>query len=135
MASRAPHSPTRGTGWLHGWRLTFGGEDKGWDGALCTIVEDPGGSVFVALYDVPSWEEAELDRWEGTELGVFVKVRVRVEAGGSTVTAWVYVVDGYEGGLPSAHYLSVVADSAEAAGAPADYVKELRTHPCRSLEP
>ena len=34
MALRAPHSPLRGTGWLQGWRLTFGGEDVGWEGAL-----------------------------------------------------------------------------------------------------
>ena len=34
MAERAPYSPVAGTGWLEGWRLTFGGEDRGWDGAL-----------------------------------------------------------------------------------------------------
>ena len=36
MLQRAPHSPMAGTGWLHGWRLTFGGEDIGWEGALAT---------------------------------------------------------------------------------------------------
>ena len=46
--------------------------------------------------------------------------------------SWVYVLDGYEGGLPSARYLGVLADAAEAAGAPDDYVRELRTRPCRS---
>ena len=40
MAERCPHSPMQGTGWLEGWRLTFGGEDIGWDGALATVVED-----------------------------------------------------------------------------------------------
>jgi len=39
MAQRAPHSPQRGTGWLQGWRLTFGGEQIGWEGALATVVE------------------------------------------------------------------------------------------------
>src|SRR4249919_3301802 len=52
MALRAPHSPLRGNGWLDGWRLTFGGEDHGWEGPLATLVEDPGHQVFVALYDV-----------------------------------------------------------------------------------
>src|SRR4051794_31646590 len=69
MAQRAPHSPLRGTGWLPGWRLTCGGEHIGWDGALATVVEDAMEHVFVALYDVPEWDEKELDRWEGTELG------------------------------------------------------------------
>ncbi|HTW21846.1 MAG TPA: gamma-glutamylcyclotransferase family protein, partial [Mycobacteriales bacterium] len=27
MLERCPHSPSRGPGWLEGWRLTFGGED------------------------------------------------------------------------------------------------------------
>ena len=35
---------------------------------------------------------------------------------------WAYVLDAYEGGLPSASYLGVLADAAEAAGAPEDYV-------------
>lgn len=41
-----------GTGWLRGWRLTFSGEDLGWEGALATAVEADS-SVFVVLYDVP----------------------------------------------------------------------------------
>ena len=52
MMERAPHSPMAGTGWLVGWRLTFGGEDLGWDGALCTVVEDLLEQVFVALYEI-----------------------------------------------------------------------------------
>ena len=40
MLLRCPHSPLRGSGWLKGWRLSFGGEDLGWDGALTTVVED-----------------------------------------------------------------------------------------------
>ena len=48
------------------------------------------------------------------------------------VLAWVYVLDSYEGGLPSASYLGVLADAAEAADAPADYVAALRRRPCRS---
>ena len=47
MLERCPHSPAAGTGWLEGWRLTFGGEDLGWEGALATIVESPGDSTMV----------------------------------------------------------------------------------------
>jgi hypothetical protein len=49
------------------------------------------------------------------------------------VAAWLYVLNDYEGGLPSARYLGIVADAAEKAGAPADYVAGLRTRPCASL--
>ncbi len=47
--------------------------------------------------------------------------------------AWLYVLDAYEGGLPSASYLGVLGEAAHAAGAPDDYVHDLRTRPCRSL--
>lgn len=135
MMQRAPHSPMSGTGWLVGWRLTFGAEDFGWEGALATVVEEPGSQVFVVLYDVTSQDESQLDRWEGSELGMHNKIRLRVQMMEGSVLAWLYVLDGYEGGLPSARYLGVVADAAEAAGAPADYVESLRTRPCRGISP
>jgi gamma-glutamylcyclotransferase (GGCT)/AIG2-like uncharacterized protein YtfP len=133
MSQRAPASPMQGTGWLRGWRMTFAGEDVGCDGALSTVVEDDRESVFVMLYDVPSQDEAALDAWEGTDLGLWRKIRVRVDTLDGESLAWLYVLDAYEGGLPSAHYLGVIADAAEAGGAPSDYVTRLRQHPCRGL--
>jgi hypothetical protein len=132
MGERCPHSPLRSTGWLTGWRLTFGGEDIGWDGALATIVEDPLEQVFVAVYDVTDADESLLDGWESADTGLYRKTRVRVSTMLGELVAWAYVLDAYEGGLPSAGYLGVLADAAEAADAPADYVRALRTRPCRS---
>jgi hypothetical protein len=131
MAERCPHSPSRGPGWLQGWRLTFGGEDIGWDGALATLVEDVGSRVFVMLYDVTPADEARLDQWEGVDIGVYRKLRLRVHALDDDILAWMYVLVGYEGGLPSARYVGMLADAAEAAGAPDDYVNDLRHRPCR----
>jgi hypothetical protein len=133
MKQRCPHSPAAGAGWLEGWRLTFGGEDLGWEGALATIVEEPGARVYVGLYDVTPLDERVLDEWEGADTGLYSKVRVRVESLEGEQLAWVYLLDGFEGGLPSARYLGVLADAAEAAGAPDDYVTELRNRPCRSV--
>jgi hypothetical protein len=134
MRERCPHSPSRGSGWLQGWRLTFGGEDLAWGGALATVVEDPSSQVFVLLYDVPSWDEETLDTWESIDLGSFRKLRLRVQTLDGEALAWLYVLDAYEGGLPSAHYLSVLADAAEHAGAPTDYLTDLRTRPHRDVE-
>ncbi len=133
MGRKAPHSPPCGTGWLSGWRLTFGGEELGWQGALATVVEDADAQVYVALYDLTASDEASLDEWEGSALGTYRKVRVRVHTLDGELLAWLYVVDGYEGGLPSASYLGEIADAAEAAGAPDDYVAELRARSCRSI--
>jgi hypothetical protein len=133
MSERCPHSPLQTTGWLLGWRLTFGGEELGWDGALATIVEDPLEQVFVAVYDVTRDDEATLDGWESADTGLFRKTRVRVSTLTGELLVWAYVLDAYEGGLPSASYLGVLADAAEAADAPSDYVAALRRRPCRSM--
>lgn len=138
MAERAPHSPMAGTGWLHGWRLTFAGADIGWEGSLATVTEDrldASAKVFVVLYDVTTEDENTLDRWEGSELGIHRKVRARVLTDSGPVLAWLYVMDAYEGGLPSARYLGVMADAAEIAGAPADYVQDLRLREARNVGP
>lgn len=133
MRVRCPHSPMRGPGWLVGWRLTFGGEELGWEGSLATVVEDVGSQVYVMVYDVPPQDEDALDEWEAANTGLYRKIRVRVQTLKGDELCWLYVLDGYEGGLPSARYLGVMADAAERGGAPDDYVAELRNRPCRAL--
>lgn len=135
MLDRCPHSPAAGTGWVEDWRLTFGGEDLGWEGSLATLAPSPGEHVFVGLYDITDEDARSLDAWEGADTGLYSKLRVRVHTLDGEQLAWVYVLDGYEGGLPSARYLGVLADAAEAAGAPDDYVQSLRTRACRSSGP
>jgi gamma-glutamylcyclotransferase (GGCT)/AIG2-like uncharacterized protein YtfP len=130
MADRCPHSPLRGTGWLTGWRLTFGGE--GWDGALPTVVEEPTSQVFVALYDVTDADEATLDVWESADSGLYRKIRLTVATLDGEQVAWVYVLNDFEGGMPSARTIGLLSSAAEVAGAPDDYVRELRARPCNS---
>jgi hypothetical protein len=138
MLRRCPSSPHTGTGWIRGWRLTFGGEDLGWEGALATLVPaedtpeqlEPG--VFVALYDLTEADERTLDSWEGADSGLYRKLHLRVHTLAGDVVAFVYALDAFEGGLPSARYLGAIADAAEAAGAPDDYLVELRSRECRS---
>ena len=132
MGERCPHSPLRTTGWLSGWRLTFGGEEHGWDGSVPTVVQDPFEQVFVAVYDVSTRDEAALDGWEQADTGLYRKTRLRVSTLTGELVVWTYVLDAYEGGLPSAVTLGVLADAAEAADAPDDYVGALRRRPCRS---
>jgi hypothetical protein len=134
MRRRCPASPHTDTGWIPGWRLTFGGEDFGWEGALATIVpaESTSPGVFVALYDLTEADEQTLDAWEGADHGLYRKVRLGVHTLAGDVVAYAYALDAYEGGLPSARHLGAIADGAEAAGAPADYVAELRDRDCRT---
>ncbi|WP_018501450.1 gamma-glutamylcyclotransferase [Parafrankia discariae] len=129
MKQRAPHSPVIGTGWIRGWRLTFGGENVGWDGALATIVESPGADVYVLLYDLDRYDLERLDIWEGADTGLYTRIRVRVSTLDGESLAWTYILNTYEGGLPSRNSLDLIADAAEKAGAPSDYVTELRGRP------
>jgi AIG2-like family len=138
MRERCPHSPVESVGWLKGWRLTFGGEDVGWDGALVTVVQDPQTATYVMLYDVSPLDEKVLDEWEGagvSRAGIYDKLRVRVSTLDGDMLAWTYVLVAYEGGLPSCHYLGLIAEAAEKAGAPADYVAEIRGRECSGSPP
>ena len=126
MRQRAPHSPHLGTGWLRGWRLTFGGEEIGWEGAVATLAEDPNSSVFVSIYDLTSHDESKLDDWEGVTTDLYRKIRVRVETLLGSHLCYVYVLNSFEGGRPSSRYLEIMTKAAIEAGAPDDYIAELR---------
>ena len=126
MRELAPSSPILGPGWLQGWRLTFGGADLGWECALPTIVEDPNSQVFVMLYALTESDEKNLNSAEGFDLGFYTKIRVRVSTLEKDETAWIYVVQGYEDGLPLRKYVNEIIEAAMIAGAPDDYIEKLR---------
>jgi gamma-glutamylcyclotransferase (GGCT)/AIG2-like uncharacterized protein YtfP len=128
---RAPHSPHLGTGWLRGWRLTFGGEEIGWEGAVATLAEDSSASVFVSLYDLTKQDESALDEWEGVTTDLYRKIRVRVETMTGTQSCYVYILNSFEGGIPSQRYLEIMVAAAIEAGAPDDYIAEIRNRGVR----
>ena len=131
MLLRAPHSPHRGTGWLRGWRLTFGGEEIGWEGAVATLAEDAEHSVFVSIYDLTATDEAALDQWEGVTTDLYRKIRVRVETLDGSPLCYIYVLNSFEGGMPSARYLEIMVNAAREAGAPEDYITNLSNRSTR----
>ena len=68
----------------------------------------------------------------GTLRGGFyrkLKVRVQTTADSGDALAWLYVLDAYEGGLPSARHMSILVDAAIKAGAPVHYIDWLRDRP------
>jgi hypothetical protein len=140
MAEQAPRSPLWSTGWLEGRRLTFApagrpASDPASDpglvgGVLPTLAEDPGSSVFVAVYDVHEWDEPNIAAWENTEPGVYTRARVRVHTlFEGAPPAWTYILDTPEGGLPTPAQLTTLATAAQKAGAPDAYLTDLLTRP------
>lgn len=91
--------------------------------------------MFVALYDLHPWDAAQLDEVEGALAGTYRRLTVRVATLDGEIPAWVYVLNEYEGGLPTAWYLSEIVRAAEAAGAPEDYLADLRARPTRTASP
>lgn len=130
MALRSPLAIPIGSGWISGWRFTFGGEAESWLGALPTIVEDPLSQVFVMLYDLRDQDIEELDSAEGYELGLYHKIRLRVATLDGDQTAWAYVLRAYEGGWPRRETLDSIVAAAIAANAPDDYISNLKNWRC-----
>jgi hypothetical protein len=64
--------------------------------------------------------------------GTYHKIHIRAITLDGEVTAWLSVFAGYEGGLPTAWYLSEISTAARKAGAPDDYVEDLRSRPTRT---
>jgi len=131
---RCPHSPQRGTGWLEGWRLTSAGRTS-----AGTVPSRPwsrirDSRVFVVLYDVSEGDEKALDNWDGVNAWL---LPARQGAGGDPGRrrAWPGCTcsTSTRAGLPSARSIGILADSAERAGAPADYVASLRALPCAKM--
>src|SRR3954466_11322679 len=99
MQRRCPASPHTGTGWIRGWRLTFGAEEYGWEGALATLVPDESAvpAVVGARYALPAAGERALAAWEGADSGLYQRVPLRVQTLTGDVVAYVYVLDAFEG--------------------------------------
>ncbi len=129
MRAMSPRSPLVATGWLEGWRLTFAGEDLGWESAVATVVESPGDRVFAALYDLDPADKAVLDELEGCNSGLYRRMHAIAATLEANRPVWMYIFEGFEGGLPSQWYLDEIVHAAEAAGAPEDYVEDLRKRP------
>jgi AIG2-like family len=62
------------------------------------------------------------------------KIKVRVHTLDGEPLCFLYVLNGYEGGLPSKQYMSIIVDAAIAAGAPVDYLEDLAKRPTRASE-
>ncbi|NDG09216.1 MAG: gamma-glutamylcyclotransferase [Actinobacteria bacterium] len=118
-------------GGIRGWRVTFGGEEIGWEGSVATLAEDHQASVFVSIYDLTKQDESALDEWEGVTTDLYRKIRVRVETMTGAQLCYVYVLNSFEGGRPSPRYLEIMVAAAIEAGAPDDYIAELRERAIR----
>ena len=83
------------------------------------------------MYDLTKQDESALDEWEGVTTDLYRKIRVRVETMTGTQSCYVYILNSFEGGIPSQRYLEIMVAAAIEAGAPDDYIAEIRNRGVR----
>jgi gamma-glutamylcyclotransferase (GGCT)/AIG2-like uncharacterized protein YtfP len=94
MTGRCPGAEPAGAALLPGWRLVLR--------RFADIEPDPGSSVPVGLWRIRLGHLRRLDRFEGTALGVYERLRVVLPAGSE---AWIYAGRRLRPGPPEAWYV------------------------------
>lgn len=109
---------------LDGWRFCYRGYSRGWGGGVATIVPEPDGHVWGALWEIDRGSLAVLDRYEGYP-SFYDRFLVTVrDDGGTEYEALVYEMQGNTAEcLPSDGYREAVFRGAMACGLPEDYIR------------
>lgn len=130
MKRRAPTAKPLGRGRLprHRFIITVDG--------YASVVRDPRFAVHGLLWEVGLADIRSLDKFEGVDKGLYVKLNQPVvqESGGlGAKRALVYVGQGKPGGRPRPGYLEDVLAAARAASLPAAYLKEIEALAVRPM--
>ena len=109
MRHRCPGAVRLVRATMSGYRLAFTGYSRVWQGAVATILPEPGAHVEGVLYRLAPGELRLLDRYEGHPNSYRRYRRIVRDAGGQRHRAHVYVLPP-DGALtfPSIPYLSVI---------------------------
>ena len=119
MAFRCPEAELLGTGLLEGWRLMFKGSKTG---AYATIEKEKGQRVPILLWRISEKDEERLDRYEGFPTFYYKRTIQATRTGANDedlgkTRGMVYIMhEERKLGVPSIHYLEVLAKAYEKFG-------------------
>lgn len=119
MAKRAPHSRVIGPARLPRHRFIIMKE------GYASVVRDPRSAVHGLLWDLALADLRPLDRFEGVDRGLYIKINQPVIVPDGAKRALVYAGASSESGRPKPGYLESILAAAEALGLPLAYRKEL----------
>jgi hypothetical protein len=119
MAARCPGSSVIGPARLARHRLIITRE------GYASVARDPRRAVWGVLWDLALADVPALDRYESVASRLYVKINQPVLTASGPKRALVYVARSAEPGRPRPGYLEGVIAAAQAAGLPADYVRDL----------
>lgn len=113
MAFRCPTAKVIAKSEIKDYELLFRGSKTG---SYATIEPCEGKSVPILLWTIGKSDQLALDRYEGYPI-FYEKENMTIEVNGSNADAFVYVMtEGHQLGMPSQHYVNVIADGYKNAG-------------------
>jgi gamma-glutamylcyclotransferase len=120
-----------------GWRLVL---DKpplfGPGPAFANIVAEDGAQVFGVVYEIGVDDLEHVELTEGVTLGNYRRAEVTAIPLEAPCTAFTLVTEKRDDTLlPSAHYMGLLIEGAEAHGLPAAWMAFLRSHPTAADTP
>jgi hypothetical protein len=112
-------------------RISFHGYSKTWDGAIETVIAEPGSEVWGVIYTLRFSDAERLDYWQDVRLdgtgAYFLFPAVVTDTKGTQHHVLLYKKDILESAeKPSREYLEFIAQGAFDRGLPAHYIEELR---------
>ena len=119
MAHRCPEAQLLGTGLLEGWRLMFKGSLTG---AYATIEREKGCTVPILLWRISAADEDRLDRYEGFPSFYYKRTIQATRTGANDedlgkTRGMAYIMhEERKLGVPSMHYLEILAKAYEKFG-------------------
>lgn len=120
MRFRCPDAKVFGTGVLKNYSLTFWGNARG--NGVATVLPGADTDVPVALWEISTADEKNLDRYEGFPY-LYRKENIDVlMSDGSTVTGMVYLMNHGQPTYPSDYYYNVIASGYRSFGFDTDFL-------------
>ena len=119
MQRRCPEAELLGTGRIENWRLMFKGSKTG---AYATIEREKGQNVPILLWRITATDEERLDRYEGFPSFYYKRTIQATRTGANDedlgkTRGMVYIMhEERKLGVPSIHYLEVLAKAYEKFG-------------------
>jgi gamma-glutamylcyclotransferase len=127
MKKYCPSAESLGVMSLKGYRMGFAvcGADPSVGG--CTLVEDPGNTMYGVLYSLPAEELAELDAASGVDKGLWATIKITlINDKGQRVPANTLTIPDPAGPYrPPETYTTPILVGARAWPLPAAYIKQL----------
>lgn len=127
MKTRAPTAKLLGLARLPRHRFVIMAE------GYASVVRDARFAVHGALWEVSLADIRALDRFEGVDKGLYVKLNQPVVTPAAAKRALVYIGQGKAGGKPRPGYLEDVLAAGRALGLPAPYLKEIEALAARPM--